>query len=44
MGLTINLQKTKYMAVTKTPCNSRMLKVDDQQYEEVRELKCLDQL
>lgn len=29
MGLTINMQKTKYMEVTKIQSNSRMLKVDD---------------
>jgi hypothetical protein len=41
MGLTINLQKTKYMEVTKKPTNLRMLKVDDQEFERVREFKYL---
>jgi sorting nexin-29 len=32
LGLTINLQKNKYMEVTKKPTNLRMLKVDDQEF------------
>jgi hypothetical protein len=30
------------MEVTKRPSNSRMLKVDDQEFESVRECKCLE--
>jgi hypothetical protein len=41
MGLTINLQKTKYKEVNKKPFNSWMLKVDDQKFERVREFKYL---
>jgi hypothetical protein len=41
MGLTINLNKTKYMEVTKRPPDSRILKVDGQEFERVRELKYL---
>jgi sorting nexin-29 len=41
MGLTINLQKTKYMEVTKKPTNLRMLEVDDQEFERAREFKYL---
>jgi nicotinamide mononucleotide (NMN) deamidase PncC len=37
MGLTINLTKMKYMAVTKRPSNLKMLKVVDQEFEMVRE-------
>jgi hypothetical protein len=42
MGLTINLQNTKYMEVTKRPTNSRKLKVDDQEFERLTELKYLE--
>jgi hypothetical protein len=42
MGLTLHLQKIKYMEVTKTPTNSRTLEVDDQEFErEGREFKYL---
>jgi hypothetical protein len=41
MGLTINMQNTKYMEVTKRPSNSRILKVDDQEFERVRDFKYL---
>jgi sorting nexin-29 len=43
MGLTINLQKTKYKEGTKKPTTSnlRMLKVDDQEFERVREFNPL---
>jgi hypothetical protein len=41
MGLTINLQKTKCMEVTKKPSFLRMLKVNDQEFERVREFKYL---
>jgi hypothetical protein len=41
MGLTINLQKAKYMEVTKRLTDWRMLEVDDQQFERVREYKYL---
>jgi hypothetical protein len=41
MGLTINLHKTKYMGETKKPTNLRMLKVDEQEFERVREFKYL---
>jgi sorting nexin-29 len=39
MGLTINTQKTKYMAVTKKPTKTKMLKTDDQEYGRVKEFK-----
>jgi hypothetical protein len=41
LGLTINLQKTTHMEVMKRPTHSRMFKVDDQEFERVREFKCL---
>jgi len=41
MGLTINMQKTKYMEVTKKPTNAEMLKTDDQEYGKVKEFKYL---
>jgi len=41
MGLTINMQKTKYMEVTKKPTNTQMLKTDDQEYGWVKEFKYL---
>jgi flagellar basal body rod protein FlgB len=41
VGLTNNLQNNNYMEVTKRPTNSRMLKVDDQEFEKVREFKYL---
>jgi hypothetical protein len=41
IGLAINLQKTKYMEVTKWPSNPRILKVDGQESERVRKLKYL---
>jgi hypothetical protein len=41
MGLTINLQKPKYMEVTKRSTHSKMLKVDDQEFERVGEFKYL---
>jgi hypothetical protein len=34
MGLTINVQKTKYMKVTKRPSDTRMLKLEDQNLKE----------
>jgi hypothetical protein len=30
MGLTVNMQKTKYMEVTQKPINTNMLKTDNQ--------------
>ena len=36
MGLTINTQKTKYMAVAKKPTKTKMLKTDDQEYGRVK--------
>jgi len=30
MGLTVNMQKTKYMEVTQKPTNTNMLKTDNQ--------------
>jgi flagellar basal body rod protein FlgB len=41
MGLTINMQKTMYTDVTKLRTNTRMLRVDDQEFERVRDLKYL---
>jgi hypothetical protein len=41
IGLTINLQKTNSMEVTKRPRNLRMFKVDDQESERVRQFKYL---
>jgi len=41
MGLTINMQKTKYMEITKEPTNTKMLKTDDQEYGRVKEFKYL---
>jgi hypothetical protein len=41
MGLTINLQKTKYMEVTKKPTNTEMLKNDDHEYGREKEFKCV---
>jgi hypothetical protein len=40
-GLNNHIAKTKCMEVTKRPSNSRMLKVDDQKFERVREFKYL---
>jgi hypothetical protein len=39
MGLTMNLPNTKYMTITKRPSNSKMLKVDDHEFERAREFK-----
>jgi hypothetical protein len=41
MGLTINMHKTKYIEVTKRPTTTRMLRVDDQEFERVRDIKYL---
>jgi hypothetical protein len=41
MGRTVNMQKTKYMVVTKRPTNTKMLKIDNQEYERVKEFKYL---
>jgi hypothetical protein len=41
VGLTVNMQKTKYMVVTKRPTNTEVLIIDDQQYERVKEFKYL---
>jgi hypothetical protein len=41
MGLTMNLPKTKYMTVTKQPSYSKMLKMDDQEFQRAREFKLL---
>ena len=41
MGLTVNMQKTKYMEVTKRPTNTKMLKIDNEEYERVKEFKYL---
>jgi hypothetical protein len=41
MGLAINLKNTRYMETRKWSTNSRMLKVDDHEFERVRELKDL---
>jgi hypothetical protein len=41
MGLTVNIQKTKYMELTKRPTNTSMLKINDQEYERLKELKYL---
>jgi uncharacterized protein (UPF0128 family) len=38
MGITTNMQKTKYIKVTKRLTNMRMLRVDDQVAERVREI------
>jgi hypothetical protein len=40
MGLTVNMQKTKYMEVTKRPTNTKMI-IGNQQYERVKEFKYL---
>jgi hypothetical protein len=40
MGLTVNMQKTKYMQVTKRPTNTKMI-IAYQQYERVKEFKYL---
>ena len=32
MGLTVNIQKIKYMKVTKTPTDTKILKIEDQKY------------
>lgn len=39
MELTINIQKTKYVEVTKRLTNARMLRVDNQEFERVRNFK-----
>jgi hypothetical protein len=41
MGLTVNMQKTKYMEVTKRPTNTKMIVTGNQQYERVKEFKYL---
>jgi hypothetical protein len=41
MGLNNEFAKPKYMEVTKMPSNLRKLKVDEQKFERVRELRCL---
>jgi sorting nexin-29 len=41
MGLTVNMQKTKYMGVTKRPTNTKMIVTGNQQYERVKEFKYL---
>jgi hypothetical protein len=41
MGLTVNMQKIKYMEVTKRPTNTRTLIIHDHQYEGVKEFKYL---
>jgi sorting nexin-29 len=41
MGLTVNMQKTKYMEVTKRPRNTKLLVIGNQQYERVKEFKYL---
>ena len=38
---TNNIQKTKYIEVTKKPTDTKMLKIGDQEYERVKEFKCL---
>lgn len=40
VGLTINMHNTKYMEVTKKT-KAKMLKIDDQEYERVKEFKYL---
>ena len=39
--LTINLQKTYYMEVTKKTTNTKKLNLYDQDYERVKEFNCL---
>jgi hypothetical protein len=41
MGLTVNMQKTKYMEVTKRPTCTKMIVIGNQQYERGNEFKCL---
>jgi hypothetical protein len=33
------MQKTKYMAVTERPADTKMLKINDQRYERIKEFK-----
>jgi hypothetical protein len=37
----VNMQKTKYMEVTKGPTNTKMIKIDYQECERVKEFKYL---
>jgi hypothetical protein len=41
MGLTVNMQKRKYMEVTKRPTNTKMLLIGNQQYGRMKEFKYL---
>jgi len=36
------MQKTKYMVIIKKNSNSKMLEIDDQEYERVKEFKFLE--
>ena len=36
-----NMQNAKYRDVTKKPTNTKMLQIDDQEDERVKEFKCL---
>lgn len=38
MGLTVNMQKTKYMEVTDQPTDTKMSKTDYQEYDKVKNL------
>jgi hypothetical protein len=41
MGLTVNMQKIKYMEVTKNPPDTKMLKIENQEYEMIKEFNYL---
>jgi hypothetical protein len=41
MGLAVNMQTIEYMEVTENPTDTKMLKIEDREYERIKVLKYL---
>jgi hypothetical protein len=41
VGVTVSTRKIKYMAVTKNPTDTKMLKIQEQEYERIEEFEYL---